>query len=281
VLDALAPLPEAAGGFGPVKRNDLMDYERQQNPISKMEGDKDGGGFEENNSKDNTPKKDRLEGYSNLNKKLDALDEKSKGKFLEEFKDEDFAKFEKNTDLVSRWKELDDLTTSGDTAFVQLKKDTAFLQQFDAITKKVLLNDHIFKGHVKKKTKPDGTEYWEASGVHSEIAINNGNAAYKGNQTPVGPSGLGYFKSKIKLHDPSFPQNEGWKSKSKPSTFFPNSWSREKIQAEITLVLKKNKIPIQTTSDGRKLYGGTMSDGVQLRIWEATDGTFESAYPLL
>jgi hypothetical protein len=69
-----------------------MDYERQQQPISKMEGDKDGGGFEENNSKDNTPKKDRLEGYSNLNKKLDALDEKSKGRFLEEFKDEDFAK---------------------------------------------------------------------------------------------------------------------------------------------------------------------------------------------
>jgi hypothetical protein len=60
VLDALAPLPEAAGGFGPVKRNDLMDYERQQNPISKMEGDKDGGGFENTH---NNPEEPFKHGY--------------------------------------------------------------------------------------------------------------------------------------------------------------------------------------------------------------------------
>jgi len=180
--------------------------------------------------------------------------------------------------LIDSFKKLDGI--EGD-AFRDLKKDPDFLKKFDKVANDVGLNDHIFRGHIEPKFKPDGTQYWDAGGVHSKKAIDDGFADYRGTQDPVGPEGLGYYKSKVKVYDPSFPQNGGWKSKGKASTFFPDSWSIEKIQAEITKVLKDNPRLLQVEPNGRKLFGGVMSDGVELRVWINLGGGLESAFPFL
>jgi hypothetical protein len=182
-----------------------------------------------------------------------------------------------NPDLVDAWKKVDDL---GEDAFDQLRKDPDFLKKLDKVSKDVNVNDHVFKGHIKKKFRDDGSEYWEAGGVHSKKAIDDGHASLRTTPEPIGPDGAGYYRAKLKVFDPdNFPQNGGWKSKTKASTFFPDDWGVDKIQAEISRVLNNSPTVIQSFPDGRKLLGGTMTDGVSLRIWQVADGSLESAFP--
>lgn len=215
-------------------------------------------------------------------KALKDFDNKTYQKFLNDFKDKP-PHLDLGAGGVKAWKKADNLLEAGDdafkNAFKNLKKDPDFLKKFDNVINDVDLNDHVFKGHIKKKTRQDGTEYWEAGGVHSKKAIDDGHAAFRTTPESIGPDGAGYYTVKVKVYDPSFPQNGGWKSKTKPSTFFPDSWSKERIQAETARVLNNNPSILQTKADGSKLLGGVMSDGVDLRIWQNADGSLISAFP--
>jgi hypothetical protein len=59
---------------------------------------------------------------------------------------------------------------------------------------------------------------------------------------------------------------DGW-VKGKKSTFFPDSWSREKILAEVANCLK-NKVPDSQfpVPNGNSAFKATMTDGVTLQI---------------
>lgn len=187
---------------------------------------------------------------------------------------------DETVDKVRAWREAFDLGLSK-----AVRSRPSFLKAFDEVLENVGLSDHVFKGTVKRRIKPDGTPEWLAGGVHSKTAIDNGTAQLRNAPTSVGPSGAGYYKAKVKVRvdDPDFPQHNGpWKSKTAASTFFPDSWSQKKIQSEIAQDLEDGRHTVlRTESDGRKLLGGALSDGVPLRIWKAADGTVETAFPFL
>ena len=213
-------------------------------------------------------------------KQLDKLDNKAFEKLKVDLGDAKLQKaFGEKPELVNAWKKISDLNYD---AFKNLKKDTDFLKKFDEVANDANLDKHLFTGEIRSKIDPEtGIKSWNAVGVHSKISIDNGSAALRGPKTDIGPEGLGYYKAKVKIYDSNFPQNGGWKSKTKVSTFFPDSWNKIKIQSEISKVLKENPTPIEVRPDGKKIFGGAMSDSVELRIFKNADGTFESAFPLI
>jgi hypothetical protein len=183
-------------------------------------------------------------------------------------------------ELIQSWEKVDELVEGGDKAFAALKKDPDFLKKFDDVANDPHLNEHIFEGQVRKTFDPQtGNESWNAVGVHSNKAILDGKAELRTGKTAVGPSGAGYYEAKVKVYDPSFPQNGGWKSKSKPSTFFPDDWTPERIHAEIARVIKNNPNPV--SAQGKLKYSGIMTDGVELRVFQNLDGSFETAFPFI
>ncbi len=261
---------------------------KKDNSISRMDG-KDGGGFDDKKNKKGDQSKKRLEGFSNLDKKLDALDEKSKARFLEEFDDKDFAKFDKNTDLVSRWKELDDLTVSGDNTFAQIKKDPDFLQRFDDIAKNNKLNDHIFRGELKRDDKGN---IRDVAGVHSNenLLSEDSNITPTQGDIRIKPNSKidldkEYYKGKIQVYGKNYESDgtpiDAWR-KPKRSTFFPDSWSREKIQAEIALGIKNQTTdPLFPVSNSNIAYKAVMSDGTKLQLLYDSSNNLISAFPNL
>jgi|GEM_PF-6568828 len=200
-----------------------------------------------------------------------------------------------SVELLDSWKKTDNLVEAGDNAFDVLRKDVNFLNKFDEVRKDAKLNEHVLVGEVKpvidpntglQKVAPDGTKQWNVTGAHSKSSLVTDKLMIKGSKTPENPGPDDYYTAKIEAKvetftgEPYLPNN-GWKVKGPPSTFFPDSWSPEKIQAEISRVLTNNPTVIQTKADGSKLLGGIMSDGVDLRIWQKADGSFISAFPRL
>ena len=169
------------------------------------------------------------------------------------------------------------------------------MNRFEGVANDISLNEHIFTGEVKpvidpttglQKVAPDGTKQWNVSGAHSKTSIVSNKLRIKGEKTPKNPGSTGFYTAKIEASVSAFTgehymPNGGWKVKHSPSTFFPDSWSITKIQAEISRVLNNRFVIIQINSEGNKLLGGTMSNGVSLRIWQHADGRFISAFPRL
>ncbi|MBL6449092.1 EndoU domain-containing protein [Fulvivirga sp. 29W222] len=186
-----------------------------------------------------------------------------------------------NADLADSWKKLDDL---GDDVPDGWKRDPDYLKKLDDVVKNGPLNKHIFEGDVKpvidpntglQKLAPDGTKMWSVSGAHSKDALDPNKLRIKGEITPVGNR---YYKAKVEAKveaftGESYSPNDGWKVKSKESTFFPDSWSKEKVQAEMAYAFN-NK-----TSLGGNKYQGTMSDGTNLTIYLDEAGNVSSAFP--
>ena len=92
-------------------------------------------------------------------------------------------------------------------------------------------------------TAPDGTKLWNVSGAHSGSALDPSKLRIKGNKTPPNPGPDDFYSAKVEANVEAFTgepyaPNGGWKVKAKPSTFFPDSWSTLKIQAEIANAVK-------------------------------------------
>lgn len=221
-----------------------------------------------------------------LNEALDILGE-LRSKFdddlsFDAFKD-DFAdniaelrKFKDNPDLVDAWKKIDDL---GDNAFNQLKKDPDFLKKLDDVVKNDGLNKHVLEGDISYEILEAGQKKWKVGGVHHKAAFDNGKARIKSG-TKSTPDANGYYTAKVEVYHPEFPDNGGFKVKSKESTFFPDDWGIDKLRAEIAGAIKNKGTPT-VYPDGRKLYKGTMTDGTELAIWENAAGNITSTYPVL
>jgi hypothetical protein len=183
---------------------------------------------------------------------------------------------------------LGDLTTVGawEAAFdlnisSAVRSRPSFLQAFNEILENTNLTEHIFKGKIEITGGTPGAYSFKVGGVHHVDALNGTIARIKsGTMTP--PNSKGYYEARVEMHHPDNVNNSGWKVKPDRSTFFPDTWSKQKVQSEIAMVLETgNHTVMQSLPDGRQLLGGTMSDDVALRIWKAADGTVESAFPKL
>ncbi len=218
--------------------------------------------------------------FSKLQKKFDDLPtDDLRYKFLKDFGKADnelLAAFDAKPELIDAWKKIDDL---GDNAFDQLRKDPDFLKKFDEVSSNTKLNKHTFEGDVSYEILETGQKKWKAGGVHHKTAFDNGTARIRSG-TKSTPDANGYYTAKVEIYHPEFPDNGGFKVKPKESTFFPDGWGIDKLQAEIAGAIKNKGAPI-VYPDGRKLYKETMTDGTELAIWENAVGIITSTYPIL
>ena len=183
----------------------------------------------------------------------------------------------KNEGLVDSWRKLDDLGT--DIVPDAMRRNPDFLKKFDDVVNNDGLNKHVFSGNISYEILEAGQKKWKVGGVHHKTAFENGTARIKSG-TKSTPDINGYYTAKVEVYHPEFPDNSGFKVKSKESTFFPDSWSVDKVQAEIAGAIKNKGTP-NVFPDGRKLYKATMTDGTDLAIWEDATGNITSTYPVL
>jgi hypothetical protein len=112
--------------------------------------------------------------------------------------------------------------------------------------------------------------------VHHKNALDGVTARLKAG-TLEGPNAKGYYKSKVEMYHLDNVNNGGWTTKkNSKSTFFPDSWSKDKVTSEITQGFSNKK------SIGLHKYEGTMSDGTKVQFFSKT-GKFEdieTAFPI-
>lgn len=131
----------------------------------------------------------------------------------------------------------------------------AVVPEFTAHTAK-----HLFEGEINKAKK--------AVGVHSDAAIAGGTAVLT---TPkkmlADPPGI--YEAKVAVKNAS----GALVHKKRESTFFPDSWSQQKIKEEVSGAFK-NKT---TAADGKWL--GTSPSGVKIEGYLDPHGNIATAYP--
>jgi hypothetical protein len=181
-------------------------------------------------------------------------------------------------ELVDAWKKLDDL---GDDIPAGFRKDADVVKNFKKVVDNPDLNKHVFDGDVKIiGTNQAGKPIYKVTGVHSKKAFDGGKMRIKeGTKSP--PNSKGYYEAKVEAKIDGFQNHIGepWKVKTDKSTFFPDSWSPAKIQAEIAKGLS-NKVKKFDMSEGRELFEGTLSDGTKLGIIKKGDKV-ETVFPKL
>ncbi|SEE16780.1 EndoU nuclease [Tenacibaculum sp. MAR_2010_89] len=176
--------------------------------------------------------------------------------------------------FVKSSKKLDDL---GDKAFEQLRKDPDFIKSFNKVETNTKLNDHTFKGDITITGKnAAGQNIYTVTGIHSNKAFSNGTARIKPG-TQIENLGDGFYKAKVEKQINGFTNAQGtnWKVKKTKSTFFPNNWSTEKIQAEIAYSFKNKKL-----INGNK-YNGFTTTGHKITIFLDDLGNIKTAFPNL
>lgn len=188
------------------------------------------------------------------------------------------------SDLTDAWKSVDNL---GDRAFDHLKKDPNFLRKLEEVRNDVDLNRHIFYGDQKL----EGSLLRGVSGVHSNkrLVPPSQTGGFSRGDVRLQPGtksnlGNGYYDAKVQIYGdkgaPGGTYVDDW-LKGKKSTFFPDSWNPEKIQAEIAYGIR-NKVPDPSfpVSSGNKAFKGIMTDGTKLEL--VYDGNkLISAFPNL
>ncbi|MEY8780033.1 EndoU domain-containing protein [Allomuricauda sp. XS_ASV26] len=203
------------------------------------------------------------------------LDAAQLQKLSDDLTDKEFAEaIAENPELVDAWKKLDDL---GDNAFNQLRKDPDFLKKFDDVVKNDGLNKHLLEGDVEIiGTNAAGENIYNVTGVHSNKAFADGTTRIKPG-TQVEDLGDGFYKAKVEKQINGFVNDQGtsWKVKTNKSTFFPDNWSAEKIQAEIVNAFK-NK-----TSIGGTKYQGTTTTCHTVVMFLDEAGKIKTAFPSL
>ncbi|WP_075341466.1 EndoU domain-containing protein [Tenacibaculum agarivorans] len=169
------------------------------------------------------------------------------------------------------------LDNLGDDAFKQLKNDPDFIKAFDDVIDNKKLNDHTFKGDVTITGKnAAGDNIYKVTGIHSNKAFLDGTVRIKPG-TQIQDLGDGFYKAKVEKQIKGFINDQGtnWKVKNNKSTFFPDSWSTEKIQAEIAHAFKNKTLEL-----GNKFSGFTTT-GHKITMFLDELGNIKTAFPNL
>ncbi|WP_158728537.1 MULTISPECIES: EndoU domain-containing protein [unclassified Flavobacterium] len=185
--------------------------------------------------------------------------------------------------LVDIWK--------NEIQYFKNQRTFEFLENFHIIRNSHELDIEVFKGRSGKKLKKefenlsppylDNHYTWEAKGVHHKEALQVFGTGGKGRivtgtKVNIGPPELGYYKAKVEVYNSDFPNNGGWKvknSKGGMSTFFPDSWSKQKLQEELVVALKNKEYQFSN------IWHGTMSDGVKIQF-HIDNGVVKTSFPI-
>lgn len=133
---------------------------------------------------------------------------------------------------------------------------SAIVPEFTAHTAK-----HLFDGEINKNGK--------AVGVHSNSAIAGGTAKLTSAKTMVAdPPGL--YKASVAVKNAS----GAWVNKAATSTFFPDSWSQQKIKEEVSGAFKNRT----TAANGK--WAGVSPSGVKINGYLDPHGNIATAYPV-
>ncbi len=226
---------------------------------------------------------------SDIRSNFESFSDALKSKFLDDFKDvaDDVVKSINDKKLIDAWNKTNQLVESGHDAFKTLRKEPDFLQKFDDVAKDADLNKHIFYG----EPQYDEGLLRKVSGVHSNknLKSTSQTTGFNRGDVRIQPNskvdlGNGYYEAKVQIYGDKGVSAGNYVDdwlKGKKSTFFPDSWSTEKIQAEIANGIR-NKIPDPAfpVSGGNTAYHATMSDGVKLQMIYSGD-KLVSAFPNL
>ncbi|CAL2083493.1 exported protein of unknown function [Tenacibaculum sp. 190524A02b] len=150
------------------------------------------------------------------------------------------------------------------------------VEAFTKIINNSKLNKHLFEGDISKIIKADGSIKYKVTGVHSNKAFLKGDVRIKSGTKTI-PNSKGYYKAKIEAKIDGFINAQGtnWKVKEKTSTFFPDSWSIEKIQSEVAIAFQNKKLIL-----GNK-FEGVMSDGTKLNMFLDELDNIKTVFPIL
>lgn len=132
----------------------------------------------------------------------------------------------------------------------------AIAPQFTAHTAK-----HLFEGEINKAGK--------AVGVHSNAAIAGGTAKLTSPKKMLAdPPGI--YEAKVAVKK----ANGSWVDKNAKSTFFPDSWSQQKIKEEVSGAFKNSTI----APNGK--WKGVSPSGVKIEGYTDSHGNIATAFPV-
>ncbi|WP_316768708.1 EndoU domain-containing protein [Pedobacter frigiditerrae] len=166
-----------------------------------------------------------------------------------------------NDSLIDTWRDVEDLEN-----FSVLRKDVEFLKDLRFIKNESDdLNLEVFSGVGDKKFKGGNLDpnlpinyTYPSKGVHHIDAINAGTSKIIGSKNYIGNTL--YYNAKVEVYNTHLSQWKKKKTNKGYSTFFPDQWSKQKVQQEMALAFKnKKKYP--------KYFKGKMSDGVNCIIY--------------
>ena len=176
-----------------------------------------------------------------------------------------------DTRLADSWNRLDDLQTPG---LARAMTDPVYLKAFNKISSAEKINQHTFVGEIVSKVGQDGVTRYSITGIHSNQAFADGTARIKPG-TEIIDLGDGFYQAKVEKRIPGFVNKDGtdWKVKKQDSTFFPDSWSRERVQAEIAYAYNNRSL------SGGNLYSGYTTNGRRVMMRIDAQGNLETAFP--
>lgn len=170
--------------------------------------------------------------------------------------------------------------------FSFLRRELWFLDNVIFIRGSADLNTEVFIGRAGKVLKEGATppyqfnDYnWFAKGVHHKDALQATGQGGLGRIVPGSKIDLGngYYKAKVEVYNPEFPNSGGWKVKptkgGTSSTFFPDSWTKGKTQEMLAYAYKNKKF------QKNNIWEGVMTDGITVRF-HIDNGVIQSAFPV-
>jgi Bacterial EndoU nuclease len=121
---------------------------------------------------------------------------------------------------------------------------------------------HVFHGEINSRGR--------AVGFHHETGIGaQGRARVTSVTSPANSQGV--YRGKVEILDSSSGQ---WIAKIPESSFFPKSWSRQKVMSEIRGAYENATI----SSNGK--WDGISPSGVRIEGWLNSAGDINTAYPI-
>ena len=153
--------------------------------------------------------------------------------------------------------------------------DPVYLKAFNKISSAEKINQHTFVGEIVSKVGQDGVTSYSITGIHSNQAFADGTARIKPG-TEIKDLGDGFYQAKVEKRIPGFVNKDGtdWRVKREKSTFFPDSWSRERVQAEIAHAYNNRRL-----LRGNK-YEGLTSSGHKINLYLDESGSINTAFPV-